>query len=61
MAYSDKVVDHFLRRFVSTPVPPKDRAVLVDFLVKRGSPSFSEEALRELLYLVWSLPAYQLG
>ena len=60
MAYSDKVVDHFLRRFVSTPVPPRDRAVLVEFLAKRG-PAFNEETLRELLYLVWSMPAYQLG
>jgi hypothetical protein len=57
---ADKVVDHFLRRFVSTPVPPKDRAVLVDFLAPKG-PRFSEETLRELLYLVWSMPAYQLG
>ena len=57
---ADKVVDHFLRRFVSTPVPPHDRAVLVEFVAKRG-PAFNEETLRELLYLVWSMPAYQLG
>ena len=56
----DKVVDHFLRRFISTSVPPADRNVLVEFLAKKG-PTFSEETLRELLYLVWSLPAYQLG
>jgi uncharacterized protein (DUF1800 family) len=56
----EKVVDHFLRRFVSTPVQGSDRTVLVEFLAKKG-PAFSEEALRELLYLVWSMPAYQLN
>jgi uncharacterized protein (DUF1800 family) len=56
----DKVVDHFLRRFVSTSVPPDDRRVLVEFLAKKG-PAFSEDTLRELLYLIWSMPAYQLG
>jgi uncharacterized protein (DUF1800 family) len=56
----EKVVDHFMRRFLSTPVPAKDRAVLVGFLAQKG-PGFSEDTLRELLYLVWSMPAYQLG
>jgi uncharacterized protein (DUF1800 family) len=53
-----RIVDHFLQRFISTPVPPEDRALLVDFLTKKA---LSEESLRELLYLVWSLPSYQLG
>jgi uncharacterized protein (DUF1800 family) len=56
----DTIVDHVLRRFISTPVPAKDRAVFVEFLARKG-PKFSEETLRELLYLVWSMPAYQLG
>ena len=56
-----KVVDHLLQRFISTPVSPKDRALLVDFLTQKGGSVFNEETLRELLYLVWSMPAYQLG
>ncbi len=57
----EKVVDHFLRRFMSTPVAAKERALLVDFLAQKGGSRFTEETLRELLYLVWSMPAYQLG
>ena len=63
----DKAVDHFIRRFVSVPVPEQRRAVLVDFLrSKLGSSSIGpnpklEESLRELLYLVVSMPEYQLG
>jgi uncharacterized protein (DUF1800 family) len=56
----EKIVDHFLRRFISTPTAARDRALLVGFLAGKG-PRFSEESLRELLYLVWSMPAYQLG
>ena len=58
---AEKVVDHFLTRFVAVPLPPRDRALLVDFLSKKGSAPFSEDSLRELLYLIWSAPAYQLG
>jgi uncharacterized protein (DUF1800 family) len=53
----DQVVDHFLQRFISAPVSPKDRALLVDFLAGK----MSEETLRELLYLIWSMPGYQLN
>ena len=64
---ADAVVDHFIRRFLSVPLAPKDRSVLVDFL--RGKIGESpvrpgaelEPALRELLYLVLSTPEYQLG
>ena len=63
----DKVVDHFIRRFLSVALPEKDRALLIDFLRgKLGSSDIRpsdklEESLRELLYVVWSAPAYQLG
>ena len=63
----DKVVDHFIRRFLSVAVEDKDRAVMVDFLRgKLGTSSVTpsrtlEQSLRELLSVVWSLPAYQLG
>ncbi|OLC82017.1 MAG: hypothetical protein AUH72_08000 [Acidobacteria bacterium 13_1_40CM_4_65_8] len=64
---SDAVVDHFIRRFLRVPIDEKDRKVLVDFLREKlhGStvqPSETlEPALRELLYLVLSMPEYQLG
>ena len=63
----DKAVDHFIRRFVSVTVPENRRAILSDFLRdKLGSSSIRpseklEESLRELLYLVLSMPEYQLG
>jgi hypothetical protein len=63
----DAAVDYFLRRFLSVPLPGKDRAVLVDFLrQKLGTSDIVagdnlEPALRELLYLVLSTPEYQLG
>jgi hypothetical protein len=72
----DKVVDHFIHRFVSVTLPDRERGLLVDFLRGKlgssgmrpngvpgaGSPSETlEESLRELLYLVLSTPEYQLG
>jgi uncharacterized protein (DUF1800 family) len=63
----DGVVENFVRRFLRVPLAEKDRTVLVDFLREKlhGSdvhPSETlEPALRELLYLVLSLPEYQLG
>ena len=63
----EKVVDHFIHRFLSVPLAQKERALLVDFLRGRlGSSSIKpgdhiEESLRELLYLVLSTPEYQLG
>jgi hypothetical protein len=63
----DTVVDHFLRRFLSTVPAAEDRALLVDFLRgKLGTSTIRpggklEDALRELLSLVWNMPAYQLG
>ena len=63
----DKVVDHFVQRFLSVPLGGNDRALLVTFLqgklgtnqVRPGAAL--EESLRELLYLVLSTPEYQLG
>jgi uncharacterized protein (DUF1800 family) len=63
----DKVVDHFIHRFLSAAVAEKDRALLIDFLRgKLGSSAIRpgdklEESLRELLYVVLSTPAYQIG
>jgi hypothetical protein len=63
----DRVVDHFIARFLSVPLADRDRAVLVDFLQKRlGGTAIRpgehlEESLRGLLYLVLSTPEYQLG
>ena len=64
---ADAVVDHFATRFLSVPLPAKERAVLTKFLSDRlGSPRVQpgeqlEESLRELLYLVLSTPEYQVG
>ena len=63
----EKVVDHFVHRFLSLPLAAKERGLLVDFLRgKLGSSAVKpgdkiEESLRELLYLVLSTPEYQLG
>jgi uncharacterized protein DUF1800 len=63
----DAVVDCFARRFLSVPLAEHDRGVLIDFLSRSlGGPAVApgaalEPALRELLYLVLSTPAYQLG
>ena len=63
----DKVVDHFIHRFLRVTLAEKDRAVLVDFLRGKLGTSRIEQSvrlegsLRELLYLVLSTPEYQLG
>jgi hypothetical protein len=63
----EKAVDHFTRRFLALAPAEADRAVLVDFLrTKLGSSNLRgrkdlEQPLRELLYLVLSTPAYQVG
>jgi hypothetical protein len=63
----EKVVDHFIFRFLRVPMADKDRELLVDFLrTKLGSSELRpgprlEDSLRELLYLVLSTPEYQLG
>ena len=63
----EKVVDHFVDRFLSTALSAADRASLVSFL--RGKVGGDrivpgdtlETSLRELLYLVLSAPSYQVG
>ena len=55
----EAVVDYFAKRFLSVPLPAKDRATFVEFF--RGKSVTSESALRELLYLVLSTPEYQLS
>ena len=63
----DKVVDHFIHRFLRVSLAEKDRVVLVDFLrSKLGTSGIRpdpqlESSLRALLYLVLSTPEYQLG
>ena len=66
----EKSVDDFARRFLLTPLAPKERSVLVDFLRERvgesnirggGKDEKIETALREALYLVLSAPEYQLA
>jgi hypothetical protein len=64
---ADKVVDHFIERFLRVRLADADRTVLVEFLrgklgsnEVRPSPTL-ENALKELLYLVLSTPEYQLG
>jgi len=56
---ADAVVDHLARRFLSVPLPQQDRSAFVEFM--RGKSLWSENDLRELLYLVLSTPEYQLG
>jgi hypothetical protein len=64
---ADRVVDHFIHRFLRVPLAEPDRAALVRFLRgKLGTSNIQpneklEAALRELLYLVLSTPEYQLG
>jgi uncharacterized protein (DUF1800 family) len=64
---ADKIVDHFLHRFLSVPLGERERRLLVDFARgKLGSSTIRhsetlEESLRELLYLVLSTPEYQVG
>ena len=63
-----EAVDHLLLRFLRTPPDGDDRQGLVEFLENRlGSSMLAndsdalEDALRSVLYLVLSLPEYQLG
>jgi Protein of unknown function (DUF1800) len=66
----DKVVDHFVDRFLRVKLNERDRTAFIGFLrEKLGTTSVRqaeaneklEPALRELLYLVLSTPEYQLG
>jgi uncharacterized protein (DUF1800 family) len=63
----DAIVEHFAHRFLSVPLGDQDRRALVAYaretldMVSPASGATYEERLRELLYLVLSTPAYQLG
>jgi len=55
----EAIVDYFAKRFLSVPLGASDRASFIEFL--RAKPAASEDALRELLYLVLSAPGYQVN
>ena len=63
----EKTVNHLTRRFLSVAPAENDRAVLVEFIRGKIGPGglppegTLEDPLRELLYLVLSMPQYQLG
>jgi hypothetical protein len=63
-----QAVDHLLQRFVSVPVSDavkqKLTALISDDLGTtdlRIADSYMEDAMRNLLHVILSLPAYQLG
>ncbi len=64
----DDIVDHLVARFLRVDLASADRAVMADFLrgelgadrIGSATPE-TESALRALLYLVLSTPAYQLA
>ena len=64
----DGIVDHLVARFLRVDLASADRAVMADFLrgelgadrIESATPE-TESALRALLYLVLSTPAYQLA
>jgi len=56
---AEAAVDTLAKRFLSVPLPVKDRVAFVEFF--RGKSLASEKDLRELLYLVLSTPEYQLS
>jgi hypothetical protein len=64
---AEKIVDHFVRRFLSVKPGERERALLVEFLKSKLGPASLrqtgtlESSLRELLYLVLSMPEYQVG
>ena len=64
----EKIVDHFVQRFLRVPVEPDARAMLVEYLrdelgADRMPPPGPqvERALRSLLYVIVSSPEYQLA
>lgn len=64
----EAAVDHLLTRFLSVPVPAEVRAQLAALLQAdlgtrdlKHADSYMEDALRNLLHVILSLPQYQLG
>jgi hypothetical protein len=65
---AQSAVDALIRRFISVPVSATERQRLAAFLTSElgtadltRADSYAEEALRETLHLILSLPDYQLG
>ena len=63
-----QAVDHLLQRFVSVPVSDEVKQKLTALISDdlgttdlRAADSYMEDALRNLLHVILSLPAYQLG
>ena len=61
-------VDHLLARFLSTPIPGDIRQKIIALLEAdlgtadlTHADSYMEDALRNTLHMILSLPAYQLG
>jgi uncharacterized protein (DUF1800 family) len=59
----EQIVDQFIRRFLRVSLSDQQRKVLVAFLRDKLTQQREtmDSALRELLYLVLSLPEYQVG
>ena len=63
----EAIVDHFAHRFLSVPLSEQDRRTLVSYArdtlgaADATAGASYEDRLRELLYLMLSTPAYQLG
>ena len=63
-----EVVDYFAKRFLSVPLDPQQRRVLIAFLDQelatsdvQAAQTWMEDPLRMLLHLMMSMPEYQLG
>jgi len=63
----EQVVDHFVKRFLRVSPSDRNRAALVAFLTEKlggqemRAANNLESSLRELLYVLLSMPEYQLG
>ena len=67
-ATTEQAVAHLVQRFLSVPVPADVQAKIAAMLAQdlgttdlRAADSYMEDALRNALHVILSLPAYQLG
>jgi hypothetical protein len=65
---TDEAVEYLIKRFFSISIDKKTQQEITNFLTRQlgtndleAAKTFSEEALRETLHLLLSLPEYQLG
>ena len=65
---AQQAVDHLLMRFLSVPVDAQTRSKIVALLEGelgtadlKHADSYMEDALRNVLHVILSLPSYQLG